>query len=64
MTPEDFIAKLAARRQAKERATEQGRLAHGLPLWIAGDKTDHTSTETRREVFAVPDEGDECELLD
>jgi hypothetical protein len=26
MTPEDFIAKMAARRQAKEQATEPGRL--------------------------------------
>jgi hypothetical protein len=26
MSPEDFITKLAARRQAKEQATEQGRL--------------------------------------
>lgn len=34
------------------------------PLWVEGDKTDHVSTETRREVFAVSDEVDELDLLD
>lgn len=34
------------------------------PLWVEGDKTDHTSTETRREVFAVSEEVDEFDLLD
>lgn len=32
------------------------------PLWVSGDKTDHVSTETRREVFAVSDEDDEEDL--
>lgn len=31
-----------------------------LPLWVEGDRTDHVSTETRRELFAVSDE-DEAE---
>lgn len=29
------------------------------PLFVEGDKTDHTSTETRRELFAVSDECEE-----
>lgn len=31
------------------------------PLWVEGDRTDHVSTETRRELFAV---SDECEAED
>jgi hypothetical protein len=49
------------------------RNLRSMPLHIDGDERDHTPTETRREVFAVPfghgkslmsDEGDEYELLD
>jgi len=32
------------------------RLAHGLPLWVEGDKIDQVSTETRSDVFAMSDE--------
>ena len=37
------------------------RLAHGLPLWVDGDKTDQASTETRRDVFTM---SDDCEMDD
>jgi hypothetical protein len=36
------------------------RTREHLPLWVEGDRTDHVSKETRRELFAVSDE-DEAE---
>jgi len=32
------------------------------PLWVEGDRTDHVSTETRRELFAVSEEVEEDDL--